>query len=58
MKIIITGQSFISYYIVMYSGSIHDGTLLHSKVNTLQLNTVGNSSNTRPTRMVLERSLL
>jgi hypothetical protein len=40
--------------IVTYSGfSIHDGTLLHSKS---QLNTVGNSPNTRsrPTRMVPE----
>jgi hypothetical protein len=44
--------------IVTYSGfSIHDETLLHSKkVNTLQLNTVGNSWNTRtrPTRTVSE----
>jgi hypothetical protein len=48
-------------YCNVLGGSIHDGTLLHSKkVNTLQLNTVRNSWNTRtrPTRTFSERSLL
>jgi hypothetical protein len=47
--------------IVTYLGSIHDGTFIAlQKVNTLQLNTVSNSSSTRtrPTCMVSEHSLL
>jgi hypothetical protein len=42
------GRGFESHFwhqFVTFSGfSIRDGTLLHSKFNTLQLNTVGNSS--------------
>jgi hypothetical protein len=47
--------------IVTYSGfSIHDELYCTPKVNTLQLNTVGNSWNTRtrPTRTVSEHQLL
>jgi hypothetical protein len=39
------GSNATEWCVVTHSGfSIHDGTLLHPKVNTLQLSTVGNAS--------------
>jgi hypothetical protein len=64
IQIKLVGMSEIFYYTILYCNVL--GVLFTMelyctpKVNTLQLNTVGNSSNTRtrPTRTVSEHSLL